>query len=119
MHVIYEAIQLDPSLPAVPVCGSEWAINPRHNTLHHGPTKTVFEVFLKEQTAEAKMVRSMDFYSLLVAIADGCALPPPEVIEMLGRQAIALYLMAFGYLKPKEEMEESISTELLEKAHAC
>jgi hypothetical protein len=41
------------------------------------------------------------------------------VIEMLGRQAIALYLMAHGYLKPKEEMEESIPTELLEKAHAC
>ena len=119
MQIIYDSIQLDPSQPQVTVCGDEWAINPKQHTLQHAPTKTVFEVFLKRDVEDRGTINAMDFFADLVAIADGCALPPPEMIESLARQAIALYLVAHGCLKPRDQEDDHIPEELMQQAHAC
>jgi len=100
MQVIHDGIRLDPTVPSVEVVDEDWAINPAQHCLQHEPTRTVFRIGVDENKTEGQPVTVLDFSAHLVAIGEGCALPSASEIETLGRAAIALYLVAFGYLRP-------------------
>lgn len=96
MFVIYDEIRLDPSDRSIAVNEMEWTISPQVHSLHHGPTRTIFQIGVDEKETESAPLTPGDFAAHLVALGEGCALPSPEEIEALGRAAIALYLVAFG-----------------------
>lgn len=118
MVVIYDEIRFDPTRKSVDACDGDWAINPKHHTMQHEPTRTVFLIELDEKPTEGDPLTPMDFSARLVAIKEGCALPPPEIVEMLGRAALALYLVAIGLIEPNAS-SEAILPDGVQQAYAC
>jgi hypothetical protein len=116
MLVISDEIRLSPAHNGVEVIDTDWAINPKRHTMQHEPTKTVFHINLDEKENESEPLSSTDFSATLVAIGEGCALPPPEMIETLGRQALVLYFVATGLIRPQTEASLA---EDHEQAYAC
>jgi hypothetical protein len=120
MFVIYHEIRLDPSVTSLSIAEDEWAINPNDHVMQHGPTETAFHISVDEKENEGEPITTGDFSSRLVAIRDGRALPPPAVIETLGRESIVLYLVAMGYTPKRTQPEAAaIPPEMLQNAHAC
>jgi len=118
MFVIYDEIRLDPSVKAVELCDTDWAINPRSHIMRHYPTETIFDIAVDEKATEGEPLTIMDFSSRLVAIDKGCALPDPETIETLGRAALVLYLVAMGYMRPSAEAEACLP-DGMQQGYAC
>ena len=118
MFVIYDEIRLDPAQNGVEVCDADWTINPKHHYMEHEPTRTVFQIDVDEKATESEPLTMMDFSARLVAIRPGYALPGPEMIETLGRAALALYLVAFGYAARQEQSKTNLP-DGMQQGYAC
>ena len=110
MLVIYDEVRLDPSMKSIALNDEEWAINPLGHVMHHNPTRTVFQVSIDGRAMERGTATLADFTSRLVEIDRGCALPPPQLVEVLARQSLVLYLVAIGMVTPAIEEAASSPT---------
>lgn len=118
MFVIYDEIRLDPTAKSLQLNETDWAINPKQHCMQHDPTQTVFRICVDEKATEAEPLTVMDFSAHLVALGEGQALPAPDVIESLGRNAIGLYLLACGFLTRRTETGMDLPSGI-ENAYEC
>jgi len=95
-------IYLDPKADGIEYEPSEWRLceAPAH-CVTHLPTWTIFQIRLNEEARAKGKATLDDFFAVVVHVCRGQYRPTDDVLEFLGRGAIAVYLQAIGAWKPE------------------
>jgi hypothetical protein len=83
----------------------DWQVNEDARTVFHGPSKLVF-VIDYDPPPEGAWVRPSDLSAQMAHVCDGGKLPPPPVLQQIGKDAIHAFVLLADVCNPPTDSDE-------------